>query len=330
MSLLRFGLIGFGRFGKHYARLLQIIPGVELVAVCTSTKESFLTSANDFSSSVTITTDVTKIFDDQTINCVIIATPLVTHFDLIMSALKSDKHVLVEKPMVLTVKQSQIVKKAVASQRKVFMVGFQYIYNDCIKYLQATLSNLGNIHYIKGEFLYCSPIRSDVGCFQDAGVHYLAILEYFFPEQQFNAFGASHSIVKSERDDFTSVTLKYKNGLTVALTTSWFWPEKVRKITIVGEKGMAVFDDQSQHDKLNLWKLSYPNVSSINKYCSQIVDFEKESVIVKPAINIRESLLNEIEHFIQCVQTGAKPITEISFACRVTEACENILQHNNL
>ncbi|MBI5728678.1 MAG: Gfo/Idh/MocA family oxidoreductase [Candidatus Magasanikbacteria bacterium] len=324
--MLRFGLIGFGRFGKHYARLLQTTPGVQLTTVCASTQASFMTPATELAPGIKTTTDAAEIFGDQTLNCVIIATPLATHFDLIMSALKAGKHVLVEKPMVLTVKQAQAVQKVAASQSNIFMVGFQYLYNDYIRYLKSVLDSFGMIQYFRGEHLYCSPIRSDVGCFQDAGVHDLAILEYFFPGQQFSISGSRHSISHSERDDFTSTTLQYQNGLTAALTTSWFWPEKVRKITIVGDKGMAVFDDQLQHDKLSLWKLPYPSTTNSKGNRSQIVQFEKEAKFIKPSINAREPLLNELEHFIHCVHTGAKPITDSTFACRVTEACEKILQ----
>lgn len=329
MSLLRFGLIGFGRFGRHYARLLQTTPGVELVAVCTSSMESFKASATVLAPGIITTTDIAEIFGDQTINCVVIATPLVTHFDLIMSALKAGKHVLVEKPMVLTVDQAHAVKKVVANQSRIFMVGFQYFYNDHIRYLKGVLESLGKIQYFRGENLYCSPIRSDVGCFQDAGVHDLAILEYFFPGQQFSASGVRHSISQSERDDFASATLRYKNGLTAELSTSWFWPEKIRKITIVGDRGMAIFDDRLEHDKLSLWKLPYPHVSNGFSPHSHVIDFEEEAAYIKPTIDARESLLNELEHFINCVRNGKQPFTDIVFACRVTEACEKILQNSN-
>lgn len=325
MSVLRFGLIGFGRFGKHYSRLLQTIADVELVAVCAKTHASLAASAAVLPVSVTTTTDAAEIFANRAIDCVIIATPLSTHVDLILSALNAGKHILVEKPMVASSREAREVQRAVQSHSQIFMVGFQYVYNDYIVYLKHVLDSLGTIQYFRGEHLYCSPIRSDVGCFQDAGVHDLAVLEYLFPGEQCMISGASHKAHMSERDDFTSVTLQLHNGVTAELTTSWFWPEKIRKITVVGDRGMAIFNDRQEHDKLRLWNMPYPQARGDLLLRSRTIHFEKEAQDMKPAILAREPLLNELEHFITSIREGKEPVTNVQFGNRVTLMCEEIV-----
>ena len=142
-------------------------------------------------------------------------------------------------------------------------------------------------------------MRTDVGCFMDAGTHDLAIIEYLFsPGRIIDVRGAN-------LDEFTGVSVRFENGLFAHLVISWVAPEKVRRITIVGAHGSAVLDDRKEKDKLQLFSQALPLV---------------------PAIDLNEPLKNELEHFIHCVHTGQTPLTDITFGCRVTEMCDIILR----
>ena len=322
MQTLRFGLVGFGHFGRHYARLLQNMPGVELVTIANTSVEMFAVNGKDLPDHIKKTTNTQEIFNDATIDCVVIAAPPSTHKDLIAAAIEAGKHVLVEKPMVTSMVEAKAVEKVMKKKKnKVFMVGFQYIYNDHVRYLKEHLGDLGEVKYVLGEHLYCGPFRSDIGSFMDAGIHDCAILEYLFsPGKITKVIGASSSLKKSKKDDFTAVTVTFQSGLAAHILTSWYWPEKVRKVTLVGDKGMALFNDRDE-TKLKWIKNSYPEWD--RKKSSMFLHGMIEQPAVVP-VSAQEPLLNELKHFIECVNTDSKPLTNIEFGSKVTRMMEEI------
>ncbi len=304
MQTLQFGIIGLGHFGKHYVRLLQEIPGVNLVKT----------------SNTSVETD--EIINNREINCVVIASPPSTHCELIIKALRAGKHVLVEKPMVLGVAEAKKVKKELDKNKNlIFMVGFQYVYNDHIRYIKEHIDELGKVGYMMGANFYCGPLRADVGSFADAGVHDLAVLEYLFsPGKIAKVVGVSRSFTGSTKDDFTTATVIFKKGLTVNILTSWYWPEKVRKVVMVGDKGMVLFNDRGE-EKLKWVKNTYPALDRehASLFLPGVID---ESSVV--SVNANEPLKNELQHFIECVNTSKQPLTGIEFGTKVTEMMEEI------
>lgn len=322
MQTLQFGIIGLGHFGKHYARLLQEIPGVNLIAVANKSEEAFKENEGVLDKNIKKSLKPKDIINSKAIDCVVIATPPSTHKDLIIECLRAGKHVLVEKPMVLSsAAAKEVAKELKKSKLSIFMVAFQYVYNDHIRYIKTHLKELGKIQYILGENLYCGPLRADVGSLMDAGVHDLSILEYLFsPGKITEVSGGSRSFDTSSEDDFSAATIKFKSGLIANLVTSRYWPEKVRKITIVGNRGMVVFNDSE--GKLKLIKNNYPlwrkNKSSL--FLPDVINQPFSAV----SVEAREPLRNELEYFIDCVRTGNKPLTGIDFGLKVTEMTEQI------
>ena len=276
---IKCGLIGLGRWGKNYLRLLQDMPGVTLRAS--------VSSAN-----------VSSIFSDPEIDAVFIVTPPTTHYALIEAGLKSGKYIFVEKPMVLSVSEAEKLKTLAAQSGKIFMVGFQYLFNDNINYLKTELEKgtFGKIISTKSEH-FLSPLRSDVSIFWDAAPHPLSVFQYLFnPKKLITAVG------KMEHDS-TDIKVEFENAPALEITESYFGQTKIRKLTIKGEMATAVLDETLQKNKLAILvngKTTYPEIA------------------------VNEPLRTEIEHFIHCVQTGETPLTDINFGCQITEWLETI------
>ena len=325
MKPLQFGLIGLGYFGKNYARLLQTIPGVQLAAIA-NTSRQVLTANNLIPDSILKTTDPAVIFSNPAIDCVVIATPPSTHFSLIKQALVAGKHILVEKPLVLSLADAKKLVALKKAKDQVLMVGFQYMYNDYLRFIKTYLQKqkLGKIRYVFAENLYCGPIRQDVGSLVDAGSHEISMLEFLFaPGKIISVAGMRHVPGKDNNDDFAAVSVQFKSGLLAQITTSWFAPEKVRKMTIVGEKGMIVFNDRLENDKIQIFSRTYPIQKKGQEKSSLFVQ-DAQALAFVPVVKAGEPLYNEVKHFIACVRSGIQPVTDLKFGYTVTEKMQTI------
>lgn len=308
MQTLRFGLLGFGHFGKHYARLLGSIPAVELVTTANNAIES------------------SNIVSDPTIDCVVIATPPSTHKGLIEAALRSGKHVLVEKPMVLNSAEAAVLKDSV-SETVTIMVAYQYVYNDYVRKLKDLIvrGRLGTVAYVVAQNWYFGPLRQDIGSFGDAVGHELSMIDYLLnPGALAKSSYQSFSITKPGGEDFSAATVEYASGLRAHLTVSWFMPEKSRQLIVVGDKGVAVFNDTAT-EKLRVYDRPYPTEPMTHSS-----NFMKDLVVIEPenvSVSAGEPLQNQLEYFVACVREKQKPITDFAFGEKIVSQIETI-QHS--
>lgn len=297
MNKARYGLIGLGYFGKQYLRLLSAMENVKLVAVADKTENSFSVHA-DALQGIKTTTNAEEIFSDPSIDAVFIITPPITHRQLIEKALASGKHVFVEKPMVLSSDDAMRIKNLVASSGKVLMVGYQYLFNDNVSYIKKEIGtgSFGKILEVESE-QELIPSRADIDVFWDAGPHPLSIFQYLFnPARLLFAKG------KNEHNS-ASIHVTFENAPKLLIITSCLGVKKTRKLTVIGEKATAILDETLEKDKLAI---------------------TKNGKTVRPKIHAGEPLKNELGHFLQCVQTGKKPLTDVDFGCKITGWLEEI------
>lgn len=323
MKELGFGLIGAGNFGKHYIRLLNGTRGAKLKAVAAKTQQTLSEITLSLPKNCKKTTDAQTIFEDNSIGAVIIATPFSTHFDLAMNAINAGKHVLLEKPMVQGMDQANRLKKALAGKNIAFMVGHQYIYNDNVNFIKSMLKKnfFGQPRFFIAEHLYFGQKRTDAGCFWDAGTHQLAVLQYLFnPGKTTSIFGQSIGSSSSGLDDFTFATATFENGLTASFLVSSISQYKSRKFTIIGGNGSAFFDDYSKSQKLEF--LKQPVQKSLGKNSKPVP--AQKIISLKPEINEKEPLKNQLEHFIHCIKNNKMPNTGIDESLVVAKWLQEI------
>lgn len=313
-SKISCALIGVGAFGKHYVRLLSSNPRTTLVAVASPSVHSRNLNVSE---SVARHTDTQSIFEDPSIEAVIIATPASTHAELAIRALKHGKHVLLEKPLAVNLDEAVQIESAVNDSEKVFMLGHQYLHNDHISALKNELdaSRIGAVRYVHAEQLYLGPIRHDVGCFVEAATHEIALIDHLFtPGLPISVQASAIDLSGEMREDFAAATIRYETGLLVHIVISSYSPVRSRRMIFGAENGMALFDDRDQDHKVSLFLRPFPKKEKLGQQKSLPIP---EGDVFIPQVIAREPLSLEIEHFLDCIQSRTTPRSDITHAMRV-------------
>ncbi len=318
---LRFGIIGTGYFGRHYIRLLQEIEGVLLVGVAARTNEEI----GGLSGSFKKYASANDLLRDPDIDCVVIATPPSTHANFAIFALENNKHVLLEKPMAVSLDEAWAIADIARKSNQICMIGHQYCYNDHIRYLKKELEKktIGEIKFLVVEHFYPGPIRLDTGCFWETATHELAMIDYLFSSPRaIDITGRMVDMSGSGKDDFATAVIAFDNGLTASITTSWFMPEKTRRIVVAGDNGQAVFDEK-KIPPLMFYTQPYPVCESPEFHTSHFFKISDNKKIT-PDVNPREPLRNQVEHFIECIKEHRVPVTDVEHGMRVTKLLHDI------
>lgn len=276
--------------------------------------------------SVNVTTDTQQTFDDPSVDAVVIATPAATHFDLAISALKSGKHVLVEKPMARTVDEVEKIGAIAKKNDLTAMVGHTFLYNSAVRYLKQLIDSgqLGEIRYIYSQRLNLGRIRSDVDALWNFAPHDVSIVQYLLGDPSpISVVRHGMDYVQSGIDDVVFLNIVYPNKVMVHIHVSWLDPLKVRRTIVVGSKKMVVYDDIDEN-KIAIYDKGIDRMAVLGEN----MDFDnpdflkfnhRSGDVLLPKIQFEEPLKLEIAHFIDCIQNGVECLTGTEHAKKVVE-----------
>jgi predicted dehydrogenase len=254
MEALRVGLAGLGYWGPNLARNLDELPGLELAWLCDLDEERLDGYAARFPDTRR-TSRFEDLLEDETLDALAIATPVVTHFELARQALLADKHVFVEKPLALSsVLGEQLV--ALAEERGlVLMPGHLLLYHPGVAKLKELVAggDLGRLLYVYGNRQNLGQIRRDENALWSLGAHDLSVILHLVEEEPLEAWARGESFLNPGVEDVVFCYLRFPSGIVAHMHLSWLDPHKMRRMTVVGDKKMAVFDDMEPERKVTVY-----------------------------------------------------------------------------
>jgi predicted dehydrogenase/acetyltransferase-like isoleucine patch superfamily enzyme len=294
----RVALIGCGAWGRNIARNLADLGA--LAAVCDTD-----TAAAEAAAHGAPVRDVDDVLADPAIDAVAIATPAATHAALAAVALAAGKHVFVEQPLALDVAEAEQLVTQAATTRRVLMVGHLMRHHPAFAALLDLVraGTLGPPSYIHARRLNLGRIRREediLWSFAPHDVSMILAVAGTFPERV-TAQGVA--VLNPEVADVTTTQLAFPGGLRAEIHVSWLNPFKEQRLVVVGERGMAVLDDgQDWNRKL----VRYPHRIAWQGGLPVAEPASGEPVALTPA----EPLAVELRHFLDCIATGAAPLTD--------------------
>ena len=333
---IRVALVGLGYWGPNLARNFASVSGAQIHTLCDLRTERLAQFSRQYPEART-TVDYGAVLNTAGIDAVVIATPARTHYELAKAAIQADKHVMVEKPLAMTSAQCRELITRAKENNLTLMVGHVFIYNAAVRkvkdYIQS--GELGQIYYIYSQRLNLGRLRQDVNALWNFAPHDLSILCYWLDAEPQRVVARGYSYIQPGIEDVVFMTLDFPGGVGSNVHISWLDPCKVRCMTVVGSNKMVVYDDVRADARIMVYdkgvtkKLNAstsPNAgdTSLGRYES-FGEFQlllRAGNVLIPKLDFVEPLKLECEHFVECVRTGNRPMTDGYDGLRVVRALE--------
>ena len=302
-------VVGSGYWGKNLVRNYGELGAMRLIC---DNNEITLNQFKAKYPDIEVCLAFNDVLGRDTVEAVVVATPAETHFALAREALMAGKHVYVEKPLVLDEAEGQELIEIAGRRNLVLMVGHLLQYHPVFVKLKelGRKGELGRINYIYSHRLNLGKIRREENILWSFAPHDISMILALAGEEPERVQATGGNYLHKKIADVTTTHLDFPSGLKAHIFVSWLHPFKEQKLVVVGDRKMAVFDDTKPWaDKLLLYahEIRWENGAPVPAKA------EPERVEVPEA----EPLRLECEHFLRCIQSGQKPLTDGAEGLRV-------------
>ncbi len=313
---IRLAQIGLGYWGPNLLRNLLVLPQAQVVAVADLDPRRLVSIARAGGDMVAAT-DPYAVLDRPDIEAVVIATPAHTHFELTQAALQRGKHVLVEKPLAMCADEGLRLVALAEEKGRVLMAGHTFLYNAAVRRLKQYVDDgeLGDVLYLYSQRLNLGRVRQDVNALWNFGPHDVSIILYLLGEVPVDVTARGFAYLQAGVEDVVFMTLAFAGGVGAHVQISWLDPRRVRRTTLVGSRKMAVYDDVSTEAKIVIYDRRVdriPTADSPREFQS-FAEFQllpRRGDVVIPALEFPEPLQVQCQHFLECIRTGARPLSD--------------------
>ncbi|WP_454630056.1 Gfo/Idh/MocA family protein [Bradyrhizobium cenepequi] len=325
------GVIGYGYWGPNLVRNFSNSELSHVVAV-SDLDSAKLAASKRRHPEIAVTSDFAELLRNPQIDAVAIATPVHSHFELALAALKAGKHVLVEKPLAPTSDQVRHLIDEADRRGLTLMVDHTFLYTPAVQKIRELIlrGELGEVYYYDSTRSSLGLFQSDVNVIWDLAVHDISIIQYILDEDPVavSATGSCH--VAGSPENMAHITLFFESRCVAHVSVNWLSPIKVRQTFVGGSKKMIVYDDLEPTEKIKVYDKGITlNAPSENAHQFRIG--YRAGDMCAPHISTKEALESEVEHFVECIRTGASPVSDGLSGLRVIEVLEaasrSIAQH---
>lgn len=314
------GVIGCGYWGPQVIRNFHEMPEAELVVVAERRLDRAEKVRRLYPAIETVPDHHALLQAD--IDCVVVATPIHTHYEVARDALLAGKDVLVEKPLTGSLADAVDLMHLAEERNRVLMIGHTFLYNPAVQALRKLVEDgeLGRIYYVDAARLNLGQFQRHVDVMWDLAPHDISILMYVLQRAPVMVSARGSACVQPGIHDVAYIELELEGGIRTQIHVSWLDPCKVRRLTIVGDRKMAVYNDVSLTEKIRIYDtgMEPPIADNFGEFQHSY----RHGQMVVPYIPWQEPLRLQCEHFLQSVRTGATPLTDAAQGVAVVAVLE--------
>jgi predicted dehydrogenase len=322
--MIRVAVLGYGYWGPNLVRNLWEHPECR-VAVLADTDPARRSQAARRYPTIEMVADPTAALDSTDIDAVVIATPVMTHFDLARRALANGKHVLVEKPLTATSLQAAELVEEAQKRGLVLMVDHTFLYSPAVRRLKELVADgsLGDVYYYDAVRFSLGPFKRDQNVIWDLAIHDLSILDYVLPGRPtaVSATGMSHA--HGGLQSVAYVAIHFDTRLIAHAAVNWLAPVKMRQTLIGGSRRMILYDDVQPSEKLKVYDRGISAGEQAKpEEVYRLLRGHRTGDMWAPQIDLDEPLRGVVEEFIRCVHDGSRPLSDGHTGLRLVRTLE--------
>ena len=320
--MIGIAVVGYGYWGPNLVRNFSTVDGARVVAVVDQRPERRQVVEQVYPS-VRTYADFSDALADPDVDAVAIATPVSTHFELSMAALRAGKHVLVEKPMTSTVAEGEQLVAEAAERGLTLMVDHTFIYTSAVRKIRDLVSGgqLGDLYYYDSVRVNLGLFQHDVSVLWDLAVHDLSIMDFLLGQTPTRVAATGIAHVDGQPVNMAYLTCFFEGSLIAHFHVNWLAPVKVRQTLICGSDRMIVFDDLEASEKVKVYDkgitLGDPDELGIQSRIGY-----RTGDMWAPQLDVTEALRVEATHFVDCITSGSAPESDGEAGLRIVRILE--------
>ncbi|MDH3623298.1 MAG: Gfo/Idh/MocA family oxidoreductase [Myxococcales bacterium] len=315
-------VVGAGGWGKNHVRNYAALPAADLRYICDRDEAIRTTMAATYPS-VSAVGDFDAVLSDASVSAVVVATPAPSHFELAEAALVAGRDVFVEKPLCLSGAQARSLCSLAERNERILMVGHLLLYHPAVERLKKLVHSgeLGDVLYIYAQRVNLGVVRREENAWWSLAPHDISVANYLLgaPPQAVSATGSCYLQPERGVEDVVFATMHYPGGRMAHIHVSWLDPHKIRKLTVVGDRKMAVFDDTSPDQKLAVFDKGVEPPATVSY--EEGVRIRTGDIRI-PALKMAEPLRRECSAFLDAVRTRKAPVADGQSGLEVVRTLE--------
>ncbi|MBL7109973.1 MAG: Gfo/Idh/MocA family oxidoreductase [Candidatus Marinimicrobia bacterium] len=309
--------IGCGYWGPNLLRNLMAHPEVEVSGVIDINRRVIQRLEDKYPSLPFHCDSSLDILDVWEADAIVISTPAHTHYRLCRDILSSGRHCLVEKPLASSTDECLDLIRIAEKKSVNLMVGHTFLYNAAVVKMKEIIDSgeLGEIYYVYAQRLNLGKIRQDVNVLWNLAPHDISIINYWFHEIPDQVTAKGIDFIQPGISDVAFVNMEYASGRHAVLHLSWLDPHKIRQMTVVGSKKMALYDDTAQ-EKIVIYDKGVDRKHPEKATLGDFEDFGTFQLRLRaggvriPEVDFVEPLKVEVDAFIKGIQNKQSPLTD--------------------
>jgi predicted dehydrogenase len=306
---INIGVVGCGYWGPNLIRNFRGLQDCRMKVICDQ-DQNRLKQLKALYPEVNTETDYEKLLQDKNLDAIIIATPVRFHYKMAKASLEAGKHTFIEKPMASSSAECEELNQIAEDMGLTLMIGHTFLYSSPVRKIKEIIKSgdIGTIQYISSRRLNLGLYQKDINVAWDLAPHDISIILDIMgePPTSVNCRGNCH--ITPGIEDVTNMALTFGNNQLATIQNSWLDPRKVREMTIVGTRRMIVYDDVEPLEKIKIYDARVDRPPHYNTFAEFTYSYHYGDIYV-PYVKQEEPLKIECQHFLDCINTGAVPIS---------------------
>ncbi|HEU5363790.1 MAG TPA: Gfo/Idh/MocA family oxidoreductase [Gaiellaceae bacterium] len=318
--MAKVGVVGLNYWGPNLVRNFDDL--AELTWLCDLDEDRLASVAGRYPGA-RATTSIDEVLADSTLDALVVATPVPTHYALAKQALEAGKHVFVEKPPAMRAVEMDELVRIAAERERVLMPGHLLLYHPGVQKLKELVDTgeLGEVLCVYGNRQNLGIVRTNENALWSLGVHDLSVILYLLDEDPEKATAQGRDFLTPGVEDVVFCYLRFPSGKIAHMHLSWLDPHKMRKLTVVGREKMAVFDDMELERKVTVYEKSpWKRAETYGEWQTRSGD------IYIPKISTAEPLRLECTYFLELVEGQHDRAKVARDGARVVRALEMLTE----